>query len=241
MAEGAYLYDLPGLTPYGAALRRPAGAGRRPLAAGDPRHGDAARARAGDHARLARGARPRSCRCPTAEYAERGIEIVAVRRGGRSTYHGPGQLVCYPILDLTPRGRDLHRYVRGLERTIVRHARRVRRRGPRARRAAPERRVGGRPQDRLDRRALRALGDEPRLAAERRPRPGRVRALRRLRPGRRAVHLDRRRDRAGRSRPTTCASRCSRALCEAFGLELERAAGGRPCPGLSSRARGRSG
>lgn len=48
------------------------------------------------------------------------VEIVATDRGGRSTFHGPGQLVCYPILDLGNHGRDLKRYVRDLEEAVVR-------------------------------------------------------------------------------------------------------------------------
>jgi lipoyl(octanoyl) transferase len=47
------------------------------------------------------------------------VEIVETDRGGKSTFHGPGQLVCYPILDLTRHGRDVKRYVRSLEEAIV--------------------------------------------------------------------------------------------------------------------------
>lgn len=46
--------------------------------------------------------------------------IVEVNRGGRATYHGPSQIVVYPILDLNHRGRDLHKYMRLLEDAIVR-------------------------------------------------------------------------------------------------------------------------
>lgn len=46
-------------------------------------------------------------------------DIVEIQRGGRATYHGPSQLVIYPILNLNLQGRDLHKYLRGLEDVIV--------------------------------------------------------------------------------------------------------------------------
>jgi lipoyl(octanoyl) transferase len=45
--------------------------------------------------------------------------VVHINRGGQATYHGPGQLVGYPILDLRSRGQDLHRYLRGLEEVLI--------------------------------------------------------------------------------------------------------------------------
>ena len=48
------------------------------------------------------------------------VEVVATNRGGRSTYHAPGQLVCYPILDLNRHGRDVRKYCRDLEEAVIR-------------------------------------------------------------------------------------------------------------------------
>ena len=48
------------------------------------------------------------------------VEIAETDRGGKSTFHGPGQLVCYPILDLHEHGKDVKRYVRNLEQALIR-------------------------------------------------------------------------------------------------------------------------
>ena len=52
--------------------------------------------------------------------SERGVTVVATNRGGQVTFHGPGQLVMYPVVDLRACGADLHRYLRGLERWLIR-------------------------------------------------------------------------------------------------------------------------
>jgi lipoyl(octanoyl) transferase len=47
------------------------------------------------------------------------VEVVETDRGGKSTFHGPGQLVCYPIFDLTRHGQDVKRYCRELEDALI--------------------------------------------------------------------------------------------------------------------------
>ena len=118
MPEGAYLYDLRGLVPYGEALRL-----QQELAAARSQQAIPDTVIMLEHEPVitlgSRAVRAEELPRSDEEYAADGIEVVAVPRGGRSTYHGPGQLVCYPILDLNGRGRDLRRHVRGLERTIT--------------------------------------------------------------------------------------------------------------------------
>jgi len=54
------------------------------------------------------------------QLTQEGISLFFIERGGDVTYHGPGQLVGYPIIDLSRRGKDIHRYVYDLEEVLIR-------------------------------------------------------------------------------------------------------------------------
>jgi lipoyl(octanoyl) transferase len=68
---------------------------------------------------LGRDAHPENVRAPAELLAARGVEVVSSDRGGDATFHGPGQIVAYPILDLRPDWCDVRRFVNGLERTMI--------------------------------------------------------------------------------------------------------------------------
>ena len=68
---------------------------------------------------LGRGTRPSSLPLAPAELERRGVAVAEVERGGDVTYHGPGQLVGYPILQLREHREDLHWYLRQLEAALI--------------------------------------------------------------------------------------------------------------------------
>lgn len=110
---------MPGLTDYGEALELQRGL---------------ARARVNgelsddllillEHPRvitLGRGARALNIVATSDELGRCGVEVHEVERGGDVTYHGPGQLVGYPIIDLRQHKQDLHWYLRRLEEVLIR-------------------------------------------------------------------------------------------------------------------------
>jgi lipoyl(octanoyl) transferase len=68
---------------------------------------------------LGSGAREEHVLADAPERRRRGIELFESGRGGDVTYHGPGQLVGYPVVDLKPDRKDLHRYLRDLETALI--------------------------------------------------------------------------------------------------------------------------
>jgi lipoyl(octanoyl) transferase len=68
---------------------------------------------------LGRGSHLEHLLLSTDQYRERGIDVVEIDRGGDVTYHGPGQLVGYPLFHLGERGNDAHAYLRDLEEALI--------------------------------------------------------------------------------------------------------------------------
>jgi lipoyl(octanoyl) transferase len=118
MSRPLVVQDL-GRQPYGPVLELQRGLARRRLA-GDLKQDLLLLVEHEPVVTLGRATRSHSLPIPAAELARRGIEVHEVERGGDVTYHGPGQLVGYPIFDLREHREDLHWYLRTLETGLVR-------------------------------------------------------------------------------------------------------------------------
>jgi lipoate-protein ligase B len=68
---------------------------------------------------MGRATQPNNLLCSPDYLNTHGIDLFAIERGGDITFHSPGQLIVYPIIDLTDRGRDLHQYLRDLESVTI--------------------------------------------------------------------------------------------------------------------------
>jgi lipoyl(octanoyl) transferase len=112
---GAYLMQLPGLTPY-----REAWALQRTLAGAVSQGAIPDTVLFLEHPPVVTLGRRTDEEAELHLPAGANVEVVETDRGGKSTYHGPGQLVCYPILDLGRHGKDVKQYVRDLEQSVVR-------------------------------------------------------------------------------------------------------------------------
>ena len=113
MNRGAYLLNL-GVTPYGEALEL-----QRSLAGAVSQGAIPETVIFLEHPPVVTvGRRTETDELHIPEGAD--VEIAETDRGGKSTFHGPGQLVCYPILDLTKHGKDVKLYVRNLEEALIR-------------------------------------------------------------------------------------------------------------------------
>src|SRR5436190_19212181 len=113
MTRGAYVMHLPGLTPYREAWEL-----QRALAGAVSQGAIPDTVLFLEHppvVTLGRRTEASELHVPV----DVDVEIVKTDRGGKSTYHGPGQLVCYPILDLNRHGRDVKRYCRDLEEAVI--------------------------------------------------------------------------------------------------------------------------